>query len=157
MGCAGTPKPEPEPAPAPAPAPAPTPTPAPEPTPVPVVVIQPDPPPPQPVIKEELILQGSTRHVIIYRDTLSQIAARVYGHSNMFYFPLIRLANASYVSNPDFILPGIPLVIPDLNANLNDPGARKLLKAEMLSTAAHYDRLNIPDAAAQLRALADEL
>jgi len=149
LGCAGTPEPDPPPTPAPAPAPAPAPTPVPE------ITVQPQ--PPAPAVTEELVLQGSTRHVIIYRDTLSQIAARAYGHSNMFYFPLIRLANASQISNPDVIIPGINLIIPDLQANLNNPGARRLLKAEMLSTATHYDRLNIPEAAARLRALANEL
>ena len=150
-GCA-TPPPEPAPEPAPVTTP-----PPPSPPPQSVTVSPPaQPPAPAPVV-EELVLQGASRHTIVYTDTLSLLAARVYGESNMFYFPLIRLANANVVTNPDFIFPGTVLVIPDLQANLNSAGARILLKAEMLSAAVHYERLNQPRAASELRNLANGL
>ena len=178
IGCAGAPEPAPEPTPRQEPAQTPQPvvvTPAPEPAPVvaapepepqPVVVTPPPPvvvtpPPPAavtpPPAQEELILQGASRHNIIWRDSLSQIAARVYGAENMYYFPLIRLANANVVSDPDMIMPDVVLVIPDLQANLNDPGARALLKTEMLSMVVHYQRRNMLRAAAEIRNLADRL
>jgi len=181
IGCAGAPEPAPEPPPrqesvqTPQPAPVtPSPEPAvvtPPPEPAPAAVTPPPEPqrvataapPPEPATvvvtpaKEELILQGASRHNIIWRDSLSQIAAREYGEENMYYFPLIRLANANVVSDPDRIMPNVVLVIPDLQANLDDPGARALLKAEMLSMSVHYQRRNMPRAAAEIRNLADKL
>jgi len=173
FGCAGTPEPAPEPPPRQEPARTPEPaavTPQPEPpavTPEPVVITplpepvvitrQPEPAVVTPPVREELVLQGASRHNIVWLDSLSQIAAREYGIENMYYFPLIRLANAGVVFDPDWIMPNVVLVIPDLQANLNDPGARALLKTEMLSMVIHYRNRNMPVAADEIKNLADKL
>jgi hypothetical protein len=104
-----------------------------------------------------LILTGSTNYKVVKDDTLSLIAASKYGRANMFYFPLIRLANAGIVSDPDVLYPNANLVIPDLQQNLNNAGAKALIRDDMLSVAAQYDRKNMPKAAAELRRLAATL
>jgi len=132
---------------------------SPEPAAEPAPVVTPPPPPPAPEapVREGLILDGAENHRVSRGDTLSTIAARRYGQANMYYFPLIRLANASVVSNPDVIEPGTNLVIPNLQQNLNNPGSRTMLKTEMLSTAVHYERLGRRNAAAEIRNLANRL
>lgn len=122
---------------------------------------RPTPPPAAPgpaaPVQTGLVLDGARNYTVASGDTLSDIAARLYGQSNMFYFPLIRLANANVVSNPDEIEPGTNLVIPNLQPNLNSDGAKALIRADMLSTAAQYDRQNMPQSAAELRRLANRL
>ncbi|MCL2801614.1 MAG: LysM peptidoglycan-binding domain-containing protein [Treponema sp.] len=120
------------------PTPAPTPTPAAAPT-------------------QGIVLEGARNYTVQSGDTLSSIAARIYGESNMFYFPLIRLANSSVVTDPDRIEPGTVLVIPNLPPNLNSDGAKAQMRADMLNTAARYDRQNMPQSAAELRRLAGRL
>jgi hypothetical protein len=146
-GCAGAP--EPTPAPAPAPAPVATPAPTPAATPAPVATAEP--------VREGIILEGAVNHTVAQGDTLSLIAARRYGQANMYYFPLIRLANSNVVSNPDVIEARTVLVIPDLQRNLNSAGSRAMMRADMLSAAQHYDRQGRPVAAAELRRLAGNL
>ena len=125
-----------------------------------IVQTQPAPVQPAPVqpapVRQEIILTGASNYRTVDGDMLHLIAARAYGEENMYYFPLIRLANPS-ITNPDFILVGMNLIVPDLQRNLNSEGARILLKADMLSTAAYYDGLNRPTAAARLRELAGRL
>ena len=74
----------------------------------------------------------------------------------MYYFPLIRLANR-VVIDPDWITPGTVLTVPNLQANLNDTGARALIRADMLNIAGLYDRKNWPVGASELRRLANTL
>jgi hypothetical protein len=142
IACGGTPPPEKEPAPAQAltstPAPASTPT----------------TPPPS---AAGIVFDGSSNYIVVKGDTLSDIAARKYGGSNMFFFPLIRLANANVVPDPDVIEVNTSLVIPDLQRNLNNVGANALIREDMLATAAQYDRQGQPKAAAILRNLAARL
>jgi len=143
------------------------PAPAPEPTPPPAQPAQPPasttpatPPPapdtPPPPVRAELVLDGASRYTVASGDSLSLIAARVYGQANMYYFPILRLANPS-ITNPDFIAPGTSIIIPNLQQNLNSEGARIVLRSEMLSTAQHYERQNQPNAAAEIRNLANRL
>ena len=170
------PQPAPEPVPEPEPVSEPQIAPETEPQPVPQPVIhEPEPLPPaqippaavlipQPVTPQpapvppvnEIVIRGSTNYRTVRGDTISSIAARVYGRENMFYFPLIRLANMT-ILNPDVILPGVYIIIPDLQANLENETARNTLKAEMLSMSAHFERRNQPRAAAELRSLANKL
>ncbi|MDR0301533.1 MAG: LysM peptidoglycan-binding domain-containing protein [Treponema sp.] len=110
---------------------------------------------PQPPAKEELVLDGAANHKVVFGDTLSGIAAKRYG--NLFYFPLIRLANTGVVSDPDVLKPNTNLVIPDLQKNLDNAGARALLRADMLAIAAQYEMQGKPNSAAELRALADKI
>jgi len=104
-----------------------------------------------------LVLDNAVNYTVVKGDTLSGIAAMKYGGSNMFFFPLIRLANASIVPNPDLIEVETRLVIPDLQRNLNNDGAKALLKADMLSIAGQYERQSKPNSAAKLRSIANKL
>ncbi|MCL2213638.1 MAG: hypothetical protein FWC06_00370 [Treponema sp.] len=154
-----TPTVEPAPAPVREPSPVTTPAAAPAIEPVQTVVREPSPvtPAPTPVpVRQEIVLTGASYHMTVNGDMLHLIAATAYGDENMYYFPLIRLANPAIV-NPDIIEIGVNLVIPDLQANLNNEGARTLLKADMLSIATYYEGLNRPIAVARLRELANQL
>jgi hypothetical protein len=101
-------------------------------------------------------MEGTGRHTVINGETLSRIAARVYGQANMYYFPLIRLANP-IVTDPDRLTPGTVLTIPNLQANLNNAQARASLRADMLAIAGLYDWRNWPVGAEELRRLANAL
>ena len=105
----------------------------------------------------ELILDGATNYTVVRGDTLADIAARRYGGSNMYFFPLIRLANAGIIPDPDVIEVGMNLVIPDLQRNLNNDGSKAVLKADMLSIAGQYERQSKPRAAATLRNMGNRL
>jgi len=106
---------------------------------------------------KDLILDNATNYVVVKGDTLSGIAAMKYGGSNMFFFPLIRLGNASIVPDPEVIEVGTNLVVPDLQRNLNNAGAKALLREDMLSIASKYERINRPNSAAILKRLANRL
>ena len=134
FACGSAPAPKPDPAPAPAPAPAPTPA------------------------QTGLDLVGVANYTVVRGDTLAEIAARRYGGSNMYYFPLIRLANAATVSaDPDVLEVGTTLIIPDLQRNLNNSGAKALIKQDMISIASQYERQSKPNAASKLKTLAKGL
>jgi len=115
------------------------------------------PPPPPPPVEVGLVLDGAGNYTVVAGDTLADIAASRYGGSNMYFFPLIRLANASAVPNPDVIEVGTNLVIPQLQRNLDSAGANALIRADMLNIAAQYERQEKPRAAATLRNLATRL
>jgi phage tail protein X len=126
--------------------------PAPEPTPVIVT-----PPRLRPVASgQEIVMKEAGNYRVVRGDSFSIIAVKLYGRENMFYFPLIRLANMT-ITNPDVLRAGANIIVPDLQANLNNETARILLKAEMLSTAEHYERQNQFNASAELRNLANKL
>jgi hypothetical protein len=119
----------------------------------------PPPPEPAPVVEQPqgLVLDGAASHTVASGDTLADIAASRYGGSNMYYFPLIRLANANVVPDPDTIEVGTNLVVPNLQRNLDNPGASALIRADVLAIAAQYERQNKPVAAQTLRNLATRL
>jgi hypothetical protein len=50
------------------------------------------------------------------------------------------LASDKVVFNPDVILPGMILTIPDLDKNLANPQARIKIKSLLRETASLYDR-----------------
>jgi Tfp pilus assembly protein FimV len=104
-----------------------------------------------------LVLDGAKTHTVVRGDTLADIAASNYGGSNMYFFPLIRLANASTVPDPDVIEVGTKLTIPDLQRNLDNVGANALIRADTLSIAAQYERQGKPNAASTLRSLATRI
>jgi LysM repeat protein len=111
---------------------------------------------PQPFEHKELVLDNATNHRVVKGETLSIIAAKIYGKRNMYYFPLIMLANPK-ISNPDEIESGTILVIPNLQLNLNSAGAKALLKAEMLSTSNFYNKKNRPGFAIDIRYMSNRL
>jgi phage tail protein X len=94
---------------------------------------------------------------VVWRDTLSKIATRHYGRGNGYYYPLIILGNPGIIKNPDLIIGGMRLVIPDLRRNLNDRAARAELKAYMEELADYYGRKRNRTMSNQLRALAKKL
>ena len=104
-----------------------------------------------------LVLDGAANYTTVKGDTLADIAASRYGGSNMYFFPLIRLANASVVPNPDEIEIGTNLVIPNLQRNLDNVGANALIRVDMLAIAGQYERQGKPNAAQTLRNLATRL
>lgn len=104
-----------------------------------------------------IILDGATAYTVVKGDTLSRIAARTYGGSNMYYFPLISLANPEVVQDPDVLAVGTRLTVPNLQRNLNDAGAVSALREGMIAAAALYERRNQPKSAANLRNLARKL
>jgi hypothetical protein len=115
--------------------------------PAPVPPAESAPPPPPPVSIEEvyeqhrgdLILEGAKTYTVMRTDTLSKITKKNYGSGNGYYFPLIMLASQDVVRNPDLIAPGMKLTIPDLQKNLDDPGARQKIKEFLNEIAGLYD------------------
>lgn len=75
-----------------------------------------------------LILDGAQEYRVRSGDTLSKIANKFYGQGNGYYFPLIMLASSETVLDPDTILPGMVLTVPDLAKNLNDTSVHGNLK-----------------------------
>jgi hypothetical protein len=85
-----------------------------------------------------IIVEGAGEYTVKYGDTLTDIAREYYGENNGYYFPLIMAASRLKSSDPDVIIPGEKLAIPDLSANLNDPQARMQLKSLLLDIAHIY-------------------
>jgi phage tail protein X len=104
-----------------------------------------------------IILEGARTHRVVWRDTLSKIAMRYYGRSNGYYYPLIILGNPDLIKNPDLIVGGMRLKIPDLRKNLNNQAARAELKAYMEELVVYYDRKRNRTMVNRLRALARTL
>jgi LysM repeat protein len=101
----------------------------------------PEPAPPIEVVPAPaLTLEGARSHRVVWGDTLSSLAKRYYGSANGYYFPLILLASDKVVLNPDVILPGMTLTIPDLDRNLANPQSRIKIKSFLRETASLYDR-----------------
>ena len=77
---------------------------------------------------QDIILDGAGTYTVVRGDTLSALSIRFYG--NGYYFPLIMLASRD-VADPDRIVPGMRLTIPNLPVNLEDPTARARLKRSL--------------------------
>jgi hypothetical protein len=97
------------------------------------------PPPAKEPVSGDIILEGAKPYRVIWTDTLSKIACRQYGSQNGYYFPLIMLASRDVVRDPDVIVGGTRLTVPDLQRNLNDPGARQRLKMYINEVADLYN------------------
>lgn len=85
-----------------------------------------------------IILDGAETYTVVYRDTLTKIARKYYGENKGYFFPLIMAASQVKTADPDMIIPGERLVIPDLQANLDDPSARMQLKSLLFDIALIY-------------------
>jgi LysM repeat protein len=105
----------------------------------------------------DLILEGAKSYTVVRTDTLSKITRSNYGGRNGYYFPLIMLASQDVVKDPDLIEPGIKLTIPDLQKNLNDPGARQKIKEFLNDIANVYNTKGKAVTRDQLRELAASL
>jgi nucleoid-associated protein YgaU len=133
--------------------------------PAPEPVVQPAPPDdPPPTLKEtytnyesDLILEGAQRYTVVRGDILSAVAGRYFGSDNIYYFPLIMLASKDVVVDPDLIRPGMNLVIPDLQRNLNDAGVRQRIRSLLTDIAAVYEGKGQPAARDRLIQLAQSL
>ncbi len=92
--------------------------------------------------EQVLILDGAQEYTVRSRDTLSKIANKFYGQGNGYYFPLIMLASSDTVLDPDTIVPGMVLTIPDLQKNLNDASTHESLKKFFTEIADVYKTKN---------------
>jgi hypothetical protein len=86
--------------------------------------------------RSDLILDGATSYTTVRGDSLSSVAARVYG--SKYYFPIIQKASG-ITTNPDLIAPGLRLTLVDLQRNLRDAGAKAKVKEYITAAAATYD------------------
>jgi hypothetical protein len=89
-----------------------------------------------------LILDGAERYVVKNGETLTKIARAKYGRGNAYFFPLIMAASKDQktvnIVDPDLIEPGMELIIPNLDANRNNPVIRERIKTLLLSVCEIY-------------------
>jgi hypothetical protein len=104
--------------------------------------------------ENRLILEGATDYEVVHGDTLTRISRSNYGSGKGYYFPLIMLASNDVVQDPDLIEPGMHLAIPDLQRNLEDPGARQAMKDFFLEIAEVYEQKSVNEERTVLRNLA---
>ena len=105
--------------------------------------------------RSDLILTGSTSHVVARGDTLANIARNVYGDG--LWYPIIMLASSNVVLDPDSIEPGMQLIIPDLQRNLNNARARASIKSFLMEIADIEEGRNRTPTARGIRQRADAL
>jgi nucleoid-associated protein YgaU len=105
--------------------------------------------------QSKLILDGAEVYTVVSGDTLVRISRNKY-HDG-FYYPVIMLASSEVVLDPDKIEPGMQLEIPDLQRNLNDPGAKSNIKSFLNEIAVIEDTRERHGTAEGLRKLADTL
>ena len=103
----------------------------------------------------DLILEGARRYTVVSGDTLVRIARNSYG--NGFYYPIIMMASRDVVQDPDRLRPGMVLTIPDIEANINNPGARVSIRNFLFDIAIIEDQRNRRDTANGLRDIANSL
>lgn len=103
----------------------------------------------------DLILEGSRTHTVKSGDTLSRISNSYY--SDGYYYPVIMLASKDIVADPDKIEPGMILIIPDLQRNLNDAKAKASIKGVILDCAKLEDDRGRASTAKGLRDHANSL
>jgi hypothetical protein len=103
------------------------------------------------VPKTGLVLDGAYNYTVVKGDTLSDIAAKSYGGSNMYFFALISLANPELIGHPDLIEPGMDLIVPQLEPNIDSDSASAMVRDEMHKHADLYERELKPNAATKLR------
>jgi LysM repeat protein len=85
-----------------------------------------------------IIVEGAREYTVKYGDTLVNITRKYYGRNNGYYFPLIMAASQLETSDPDKIIGGQSLKIPDLTKNLDDPQAHAYLKSLLREIANVY-------------------
>ncbi|MDR2597741.1 MAG: LysM peptidoglycan-binding domain-containing protein [Treponema sp.] len=73
-----------------------------------------------------LDLTGAKYYTVKSGDTLSDISRSFYDDG--FYYPVIMLASRGVVVNPDKIIPGMELTIPDLERNKANANSRRSMK-----------------------------
>jgi len=101
---------------------------------------------------DDLILDGAETYTVVEGDTLSHIAGKSKYHSS-FYYPIILLASRDVVVDEDKLEPGMKLIIPNLQKNLDDPKAKANIKEFLLDVAKVEDTRNRAETAEDLRKL----
>jgi hypothetical protein len=102
----------------------------------------------------DIILDGAETYIVVWGDTLTKISRSKY--RNGFYYPLIMMASNNAVKDQDKIEVGTILVVPKLQANMDDPKAKESMKKFFLEIAVITERKRPRDAAG-LRNLANSL
>ena len=102
-----------------------------------------------------LIFTGSSAFTVRTGDTLAGISRELYGDG--YFYPVILLASSNVVLDPDRILPGMELTVPDLQRNLNNARARASIKNFLMEMADFEDGRGRGATAAGIRARADAL
>lgn len=93
---------------------------------------------------KDIITDGATYYTVQSGDSLSKIANTFYDSGNGYYFPLIMLASRNTVADPDLIQPGMELIVPDLQKNLDDGMARAAMKGFFADIADVYEQKKNP-------------
>jgi len=106
---------------------------------------------------KNLILDDAKTYTVKSGDTLAAITREHYGSDKGLYFPVIMLASSEVVLDPDRINPGMELIIPDLQKNLDNAKARASIKGVIDDVASIEDRRKRPADAKALRDLAASL
>jgi LysM repeat protein len=87
--------------------------------------------------------EGAQNYTVVRNESLTKIALKFYGHESGYFFPLIMAASKDKqtvnIVDPDLIVPGEKLVIPDLQKNLADPATKTRIKTLLLSVAKIYE------------------
>jgi hypothetical protein len=73
-----------------------------------------------------LDLTGAETYSVKSGDTLSDISR--YFYNDGYYYPVIMLASRGVVINPDKIMPGMVLTVPDLERNKANADSRRSMK-----------------------------
>ena len=102
-----------------------------------------------------LILDGAQSYTVRSGDTLSQIAESFYREG--LYYPVIMLASKDVVLDPDKIMPGMVLTIPNLQANLDNPRSRASIRGVMLDCSEIEVQRGRSDYGRRMRELANSL
>ena len=79
-------------------------------------------------VYNELDLTNSKKHKVL----------KYYGDDKGYFFPLILDASKEYISNPEVIIPGMILIIPDLDKNITDSYRKEYVKNILLETSDLY-------------------
>jgi hypothetical protein len=115
----------------------------------------PPPPPPPPAAATALILDGASNYTVKKGDMLVSIAKQFY--NNGYYYPVIALANINKIQDPDKIEPDTQIIIPNLQRNLNDAGARAVVKQALIAAVPFEISRDRRDTADGIRKLADSM
>ena len=106
--------------------------------------------------KKDLVLDGAKSYSVVSGDTLYLISKKFYNNEG-FYYPIIMLASSEIVLDPDKIRPGMVLTIPNLEANLENKGAKHAINGVMLDCANIEESRYRQTAAVEIRKLAKSL
>lgn len=101
--------------------------------------------------------EGAKTYIVQSGDTLTAITKRFYGEDKGYYFPMIMAASSDVVTNPDLIVPGMELSIPDYDANMNNPKIRSALKGVFKDVASIYSKQGKDSMKEHLLEVADSL